>query len=81
MSRPASCPDDDVLRWREFRQAQWLLGIGLAAVLAGQIFLCVTVKGVHRDMLSAFGGLRVEMQAMRAEMQAMRTDMECSTPR
>ena len=75
-SRPAGRPDDDVGRRSEFPQAQWLLGIVLAAMIGGQGFLYMLIMDLQRDLQSEIGGVRVEMQAVHTDMQAVRTDMQ-----
>ena len=78
-SRPARRPDDDVVRWREFRQAQWLMGIALAAILGGQGFLYLAIMGLqgemHTQMHTQINGLRTEMQAQFADVQDQFTDL------
>ena len=79
VSRPARRPDDDVVRWREFRQAQWLMGIALAAILSGQGFLYLAIMGLqgemHTQMHTQINGLRTEMQAQFADVQDQFTDL------
>ena len=75
-SDPAGRPGDDVVRRSEFRQAQWLVGIVLAAILGSQGFLYMLIMDLQRDLQSEIGGVRVEIQAVHTDMQVLRTDME-----
>ena len=75
-SRPTGRPDDDVGRRSEFPQAQWLVGIALAALLGSQGFLYMLIMDLQRDLQSEIGGVRVEIQAVHTDMQVLRTDME-----
>ncbi len=82
-SRPAGRPDDDVVRWREFRQAQWLVGIALAAILSSQGFLYAAIMGLQRDIQIQISDLRTDLRTelhteinkLRAEMQAQFADI------
>ena len=71
-SRPAGRPGDDVVRWREFRQAQWIGGIALAAILGGQGFLYLAIMGLQGEMHTQLGGLRTEMHI---QINGLRTEM------
>ena len=71
-SRPPGRPDDDVVRRREFRQAQWLVGIALAAILGSQGFLYAAIMDLQRDVQTQIGDLRTEM---RTEIKGLRTEM------
>ena len=77
-SRPAGRPDDDVVRWREFRQAQWLVGIALAAILGSQGFLYAAIMDLQRDMHTQFSELsgRVHELSERVTRIETRLDMD-----
>ena len=71
-SRPAGRPGDDVVRRREFRQAQWLVGIALAAILGSQGFLYAAIVDLQRDVQTQIGGLRTELHT---EIGGLRTEL------
>ena len=81
-SRPAGRPGDDVVRWSEFRQAQWIGGIALAAILGGQGFLYLAIMGLQGEMHTQIGGLRTEMHiqinGLRTEMHTQFTELRAS---
>lgn len=78
-SRPTGRPGDDVVRWSEFRQAQWIGGIALAAILGSQGFLYLAIMGLqgemHTQMHTQISGLRTEMQAQFADVQDQFADL------
>ena len=74
-SRPAGRPGDDVVRWSEFRQAQWIGGIALVVILGSQGFLYSAIMDLQREMHTQIGGLRTEMQAQFADVQDQFTDL------
>ncbi|MDE0157461.1 MAG: hypothetical protein OXS28_17890 [Gammaproteobacteria bacterium] len=70
--RRAGRPDDDLVRWREFRLALWIGGFALAAILGGQGFLYSAIMGLQGEMHAQIGGLRIEVNT---QIDGLRTEM------
>lgn len=70
--RRAGRPDDDLVRWREFRLALWIGGFALAAILGGQGFLYAAIMGLQGEMHAQIGGLRIELNT---QINGLRTEM------
>ena len=78
--RRAGRPGDDVVRWAEFRQTQWIMGFALAVIISGQGLLYSAIldlqgqMGVLRaDMQTQISDLRVDMQT---QINELRVDMQ-----
>ena len=78
--RRAGRPGDDVVRWAEFRQTQWIMGFALAVIISGQGLLYSAIldlqgqMGVLRaDMQTQISDLRVDMQT---QINELRIDMQ-----
>ena len=67
---------DDVVRWAEFRQTQWIMGFALAVIISSQGLLYSAIL----DLQGQIGDLRGEMGVLRADLQGqineLRLDMQ-----
>ena len=76
--RRAGRSGDDVVRWAEFRQAQWIMGFALAVIISGQGLLYTAILDVQRQiggLHGQIGGLQGEMGVLRADLQAQIDDL------
>ena len=78
--RRAGRPGDDVVRWAEFRQVQWMMGIALAVIISSQGLLYSAILDVQgemgilrADMQTQISDLRVDMQR---QIDELRVDMQ-----
>ena len=67
--RRAGRSGDDVVRWAEFRQAQWIMGFALAVIISGQGLLYTAIL----DLQGQMGVLRADMQTQSSDL---RLDMQ-----
>ncbi len=74
--RRAGRSGDDVVRWAEFRQTQWIMGFALAVIISSQGLLYTAIL----DVQGQIGGLQGEMGVLRADLQGqideLRVDMQ-----
>ena len=63
--RRAGRSGDDVVRWAEFRQTQWIMGFALAVIISSQGLLYSAIL----DVQGQIGGLQGEMGVLRADLQ------------
>lgn len=75
-SRPAGRPGDDVVRWSEFRQAQWIGGIALAAILGSQGFLYSAIMDLQREMHTQFTDLRGSVHELSERVARIETRLD-----
>ena len=81
--RRAARPGDDVVRWAEFRQTQWIMGFALAVIISSQGLLysaILDLQGQIGGLQGQIGGLHGEMGVLRADLQGqideLRVDMQ-----
>lgn len=79
--RRAARPGDDVVRWAEFRLAQWIMGLALAVIISGQGLLYSAIL----DLQGQVGVLRADMQTqisdLRADVQTQISDLRVDVQR
>ena len=75
-SHPAGRPGDDVVRWSEFRQAQWIGGIALAAILGSQGFLYSAIMDLQREMHTQFTDLRESVHELSERVTRIETRLD-----
>ena len=75
-SRPAGRPGDDVVRWSEFRQAQWIGGIALAAIVGSQGFLYSAIMDLQREMHTQFTDLRESVHELSERVTRIETRLD-----
>ena len=75
--RRATRPGDDVVRWAEFRQTQWIMGFALAVIISSQGLLYSAIL----DLQGQIGGLQGEMGVLRADMQTQISDLRVDMQR
>ena len=76
--RRAGRSGDDVVRWAEFRQTQWIMGFALAVIISGQGLLysaILDLQGQIGGLQGQIGGLHGEMGVLRADMQTQIIDL------
>ena len=84
--RRAARPGDDVVRWAEFRQTQWIMGFALAVIISSQGLLYSAIldlqgqigdlQGQIGGLQGEIGGLQGEIGILRGEMSVLRADMQ-----
>ena len=73
--RRAGRSGDDVVRWAEFRQTQWIMGFALAVIISGQGLLysaILDVQGQIGNLQGQMGGLQGEIRGLQGETRDLR---------
>ena len=73
--RRAGRPGDDVVRWAEFRQMQWVMSVALAVIISGQGLLYSAIL----DLQGQIGNLQGEMGVLRADLQTQISNLSADT--
>ena len=82
--RRAGRSGDDVVRWAEFRQTQWIMGFALAVIISSQGLLysaILDLQGQIGGLQGQIGGLHGEMGVMRADLQTQISDLRVDLQR
>ena len=78
--RRAGRSGDDVVRWAEFRQMQWMMGVALAVIMGGQGLLYSAILDLKGEMGVLRADLQTQISNLSADTQtqinALRTDTQ-----
>ena len=77
--RRATRPGDDVVRWAEFRQTQWIMGFALAVIISSQGLLysaILDLQGQIGGLQGQIGGLQGQIGGLHGEMGVLRADLQ-----
>ena len=71
-----------MVRWAEFRQMQWMMGVALAVIMGGQGLLysaILDLQGQIGDLQGEIGILQGEMGVLRADLQTQISNLRTDT--